>query len=373
MSNTLPDPKPFSLSGAEKTYPSLDWDIGTAYDFFMSMEVLLNPDDYGLRASWAAGVRSRLPAAERKLLEDLQNFIFLPLHWVHTLPAPKDASTALWSLRQIPPAERPLKLSNPHEAPPNVVETLQRVVERGKWENQDLEVFRAILMKHKKTEKVKGLTTFLDWMSRPAELGELYLSALQYYYQEYFAEEEKRITPVLQDALAQAQAMAEELSLPDLITELSQGVHIEEPLTVSKLVLVPGYWNTPLIVFPKIGPDEMVMLFGARPADMALVPGEPVPETLLRVLKALADPTRLRILNYLSQDAHTPAQLSRKLRLRAPTVTHHLSALRLAGLVHVMVEASGEKHYTCRTEALKSAFENLENYVRCGSAEDIGA
>ena len=41
------------------------WDIGTAYDFFASLVVLHNPEMYGLPGSWAAGVRSRLPAAAR--------------------------------------------------------------------------------------------------------------------------------------------------------------------------------------------------------------------------------------------------------------------------------------------------------------------
>ncbi len=353
-----------------KEYPRLVWDIGTAYDFFMSLEVLFHPDQFGLRPSWAAGVRSRLPAAERKLLEDIQSFLWIPMHWIYSLPAPKDASTALWALRQIPPDQRPLEMNNPHETPADVVEMIHRVVERRKWDNQDLDVIRALLAQHKKTDKIKDLPVYLDWLARPAEMGDLFLSAMQNYYQEYFAEEEKRIAPVLQESLAQAQEMAERMPLPDLLAELSQGIHIDEPLLVSELILVPGYWNTPLIVYPNIGSGKLVYMFGARPADMSLVPGEPVPDALLRVLKALADPTRLRILNYLSQNALTPAQLSRKLRLRAPTVTHHLSVLRLAGLVHVILDASDEKSYTCRSEALKTAFDNLENYVKRGSTED---
>ncbi len=87
--------------------PAISWDFGTAYDLFMSLEVLHDPDYYGLRASWAAGVRSRLAPDERKLLEDLHGFLWVPLHWLHTLPAPKDAATALWALRQVPPVERP--------------------------------------------------------------------------------------------------------------------------------------------------------------------------------------------------------------------------------------------------------------------------
>src|SRR5690606_25511350 len=47
----------------------IKWDIGTAYDFFISLWVLHEPEHLGLRGSWAAGVRSRLPAPERELLQ----------------------------------------------------------------------------------------------------------------------------------------------------------------------------------------------------------------------------------------------------------------------------------------------------------------
>jgi DNA-binding transcriptional ArsR family regulator len=103
---------------------------------------------------------------------------------------------------------------------------------------------------------------------------------------------------------------------------------------------------------------------------MSLMPGEPVPDTLLRMLKALADPTRLRILHYLSNETLTQAQLSRRLRLRAPTVTHHLTALRMAGLVHVTLEAGGEKLYAARLEAIRNIGNTLEKYLSSGGAED---
>ena len=71
---------------------------------------------------------------------------------------------------------------------------------------------------------------------------------------------------------------------------------------------------------------------------MSLVPGELVPDALYQPLKALADPTRLRILRYLSDEPLTPAALARRLRLRSPTVIHHLDALRLARLVILTLE-----------------------------------
>ena len=122
------------------TSPAISWDFGTAYDLFMSLEVLHDPDHYGLRASWAAGVRSRLAPDERKLLEDLHGFLWVPLHWLHTLPAPKDAATALWALRQVPPVERPRVLINFDELcnEPGIEDTLKKVIETRTWDQSDL-------------------------------------------------------------------------------------------------------------------------------------------------------------------------------------------------------------------------------------------
>ena len=36
--------------------PRLSFDFGTAYDLFISLQVLHYPEKFGLRASWAAGV-----------------------------------------------------------------------------------------------------------------------------------------------------------------------------------------------------------------------------------------------------------------------------------------------------------------------------
>jgi DNA-binding transcriptional ArsR family regulator len=346
----------------------LSWDIGTAFDFFVSLEVLHNPDEYGLRASWAAGVRSRLPIAERKLLEDVQSFVWVPLHWIHNLPVPKDAASALWTLRQISPAERLLALSSSCEME-DFKAVYQSVAERRSWNIDDVEAIREILNREKKEKKhaahfLKALPKYLDWWTRPEEFGELYLSALQSFYQAFFAEEEKRIAPYLQEALERAQELARRLSMPDLLVELSQGVHFEEELYTSEMILVPAYWSTPIVLWSKISPGTTLLLYGARPADATLIPGEAIPETVLRALKALADPTRLLILRYLSEEQLTPAQLSRRLRLRAPTVIHHLNALRLAGLVHLTLDSQGEKRYAARLDAVPGTFTNLGEYLQ---------
>ncbi len=349
--------------------PAIQWDYGTAYDFFISQQVLHEPEKYGLRASWAAGVRSRLPADERKTLELAQDVLHMPVEWVYSLPEPKDANSALWALRQIPPEQRlPALAFLPGKEWP-VAQFLKDIAGRGSWEEKDLEGLRNAFREHKEEiPKTPLLIQILDIWVDAGPFGERYLAALQIYQQAFFSEEEKRIAPFLKQELAAAQALAERLSFLDLLEELSQGVHLESLLDVETLFLVPSFWISPFITLASLGSQRGMMVFGARPANVALIPGEAVPDILLRGLKAVADPTRLRILRFLAEEPLTPAQISRRLRLRAPTVTHHLSALRLAGLVHLTLNSHEEKRYAARLEAIDAIFASLKEYL-----EDIQA
>jgi DNA-binding transcriptional ArsR family regulator len=187
------------------------------------------------------------------------------------------------------------------------------------------------------------------------------LKSLQAYQQVFFEEEEKRVGPVLKAALQRAQELAKRMSLTDLMIELSRGVNFNKEIE-KELIIVPGYWTTPLVLLEPLDTGSMLFLYGARPDDMSATPGELVPEGLLRSLKALSDSTRLKILYYLSQEELTPSELARRLHLRAPTLTHHLSELRLAGLVNLTVHGQ-EKHYSARREAMRTTFETLNQFL----------
>lgn len=120
--------------------PLVSWDWGTAYDLFASLHVLHHPDEFGLRGSWAAGVRSRLTAPQRIILEDSQRLFFSsPLGWVSNLPAPKDAATALRALGQITPSERLPTLAFHADEATELFTLLTEVKARQSWSDIDLE------------------------------------------------------------------------------------------------------------------------------------------------------------------------------------------------------------------------------------------
>ncbi len=342
--------------------PNLSWDIGTAYDMFMSLDVLHHPENYGLRGAWAAGVRSRLPVAERELLQQAHRMFYKGfLYWVYNLPEPKDGAAVLKALAQLPAEERIQTLTFYPNMPAEMQEVLEHVAARQSWNEQDLKIVKNAY-EHESVSK-KDIASMLEVWAHSAEVGDSYLAALQAYHEVFFAEEEVRIRPALRAAVSRGQNLAKELDVLALLEKLTEGFRFAEPLEVSELVLIPSFWIAPLVAYMRVSDEQMMILFGGRPSDASLVPGEVVPDALFRALKAMADPTRLRILRYLTSEPMTPAQLARRLRLRAPTVVHHLRTLRLAGLVHLTLESGKKVHYTARSEAVSAMYIALQDFL----------
>ncbi len=354
--------------------PRLLWDCGTVYDFFQSLMVLHYPSKFSVRGAWTAGMRARLSPEARDVLEKSQLLIHMPVHWIDTLPEPKNVETALWSLGQIAPEKRLEVLTLcPCEPPKEVAVMLRGVAKHGAWEEKDLKLLRDYYRREygedKRPPSDEKLAEGLDMWAEAETFGERYLAALKNYQEVFFAEEEKRIEPALKKALSRAQALAKKLPLSDLLEELSQGVRIDEPLPAKELVFAPSYWITPLMMLVPVTPERQVFLFGARPAQASLIPGETVPDTLVRALKALCDPTRLKILHYLEGESLAPVELARRLRLRTPTVMHHLHALRLAGLVQITISTgTGKEKKRCarRQNALTDVCDMLKSYLGNG-------
>lgn len=351
----------------KNTSPKITWDFGTAYELFISLHVLDEAEYFGIRPSYAAGVRSRIPAAERKLLEEVYSITGVPLKWLSTLPAPKDAISALWALKQIPPAERMIKLARLDEVPNDEKQQkfnniLLQIIDERKWKTADAEFFFKHFQKKHGKIKLEAIEKFLTWVSKPEELGEGFLSAMQAYYQAFFEEEEKRVEPILRAGLERAIGLESQLSFEELFLELSQGIQLSDEFRASKFIIAPAFWITPLIFFDRIAKDTMLLMFGTRPADMSVIPGETVPDALIHSLKALADPTRLKILFYLSKESLTPSEIARKLQLRPPTVTHHLKELRLASLVEFSIEDENNR-YTVRRQALNAVYNQLNSFL----------
>ena len=345
------------------------WDQGTAYDFFSSLHVLHFPDEFGLRGAWAAGVRSRLPNEAREFLEVVVGNFNAPLFWVQTLPAPKDATTALLALKRIPAGERLAALQPSPIDSEDCYALLAGVLKQGRWDSAVLNQLVRIWRNAGPNQRVvpgsvndTRATQVLDLYSDPVRFGEKYLSAMDTYYQVFFSEEEKRIASKLNAALEKTQKIAQDQGEYNFLMTLAKQAEIEVPDGIISAILAPSYWCSR--AYQQSGDQQQfVVLFGARPQEESLVPGEIVPEELLQRLKAMTDPTRMRILRYLLQEQLTPAELARRLRLRAPTVTHHLHALKSSGMVQFVKKGKNEHLYYAKMDSIKETYVLLKDFL----------
>jgi DNA-binding transcriptional ArsR family regulator len=339
------------------------WDNGTAYDFFVSLFVLHYAEDFGLRPSWTAGVRQRLAPQPREFLVHLSTFAAVPLSWVLDLPAPKDAATALQAIADMPAAERLPALTLTPETHPEARAALFSISRRGTWTEDEQKLLQAVYYRRGMSLSPAALAYMLKSWAEAERTGTAMLEALQEYQAVFFAEEEARIRPALEAGLQRGKDLAAGLPVDALVEELSRGIHLTHLEATNELTLVPSFWTTPLIFLVKLTARKSLLLYGVRPEVESVAPGAETADTLVTSLKSLADPTRLRILRYLSDGPQSPSELARRLRLRPPTVIHHLKLLRLAGLVHVIVSDKDEKRYASRLESLKGIYTTLEDFL----------
>lgn len=351
------------------------WDTGTAYDLFASLNALHNPGEFGLRPSWAAGIRARLSLATRQLftsamvqpLGKATASPAIPAVWLYRLAPPKQAGNVLERLESMAPEQiLPALAFNP-DSPEKCDAVLRRVMERGSWTKDDAAEYLTCgePSPARSTRRTQGsVERWLEWWTRPVEAGIAYRTALREYYESFFRDEERRIASEVDRSLQRAKELASRLPLPELFEELSQGVRVEHLLTQRSLVLVPCYWCTPRIIYASLKPGQLIVLFGARPPEASLVPGDAVPARLLLALEALSDPTRLTILRTLAEQPLTQAEIARKLRLRPPTISHHLKSLRLAGLIALIGTGKDETRYGARVQQLSDVGELLRQFLK---------
>jgi DNA-binding transcriptional ArsR family regulator len=154
-------------------------------------------------------------------------------------------------------------------------------------------------------------------------------------------------------------------SLPpaELIERTTGGIRwLSEP-GIRRVILAPSYFARP---YNYVLGGEDWRLFGYPIADAALDAGDPLapPPSFLRLHRALADETRLRILRILRDRDYYLTEIAQILELSKPTVKHHLAQLRSAGLVTV-IEEGGLTFYQLRRERLDAAADELRNFLRC--------
>jgi len=88
-------------------------------------------------------------------------------------------------------------------------------------------------------------------------------------------------------------------------------------------------------------------------------------ESLGATLKLLADPTRLRIFDLLMQGVQCNCEIGNALGISPNLISHHLGALRRAGLVDVERDPSDARwlYYSVNRDALRAVRRSLVSFL----------
>jgi DNA-binding transcriptional ArsR family regulator len=366
MTETTGDPQ----TRTDPLVEVLEWDLGTAYEMLNSLHTILRPKEHGVPAPWAAGVRKRLSQQSQI---DLKLFFsqpfgylgYTPMHLVHSMDKPKDVRRFLDLLESIPSDDFSHRIHLPI-GDDALISIIEKAASGTPVTEVEIEEYRRVVARSsgRSIPNAADIRRFLSEMSDPVNTKKRYLSLLREYQAVFFAEEEQRVRPVLEKMLADAQKLSKKTTVPDLIERLSNGFTISPDIDLKRLVLVPSIWLHPFVLRFELADSELFVGWGAHPVGYRLVPGEIVPDQALLVLRALSDPTRLRLLRLLSAEPRSPQSLAIELKLSLPTVSHHMRELRVAGLVRIELAGKGrENKYTVRWPSARRAFDQLEEFV----------
>ncbi len=185
-----------------------------------------------------------------------------------------------------------------------------------------------------------------------------YAEVLAAWNEEYFA----GVAPAVHAALADraANPVGTHLPLQEAVEEATNGFWVE-PEEVRRVLLVPQYHKRPLTVW---SPCTDLLMF-LCPVDLPVAAGEPGPG-LLRLTRALADESRLRILYSLAQAPLSFTEIVGRSGLTKGTVHRHVTVLRAAGLVRSHLHRGEIQHYSLRPGAFSRVEAALTRFVSAG-------
>jgi DNA-binding transcriptional ArsR family regulator len=200
-------------------------------------------------------------------------------------------------------------------------------------------------------------------LADPAAAQAKYAHLLEAYLERVFAVE----AAVVAEAAARAASAALELLgvLPtvEAIERLTGGYTLGDDLALRRVTLAPSVFIYPFMssrVDERAG--EALILYGVRTDLFRKYDPVPLDPGLVRALKALADPGRLKVMLLLGKSPMFGPELIAALGLAQPTVHHHLAQLRAAGLIR-QERAKGGMRYSVRRDSAGATIKTLERLI----------
>jgi DNA-binding transcriptional ArsR family regulator len=338
---------------------AVEVDSGSAYELVLGLRMLVDreedPTTYAVGEQWFELVRA---VAGSDLLEAIDHYaggheiVFgYLLALVAETPVPRDVETFVATLERTSPQDlRRLLLGHRLQTYRGGARTeIIAAAAEG-----DTEAARTLLEK------------CLDWQRAPyqhvlsldpGEAKRMLVQACEGWYESVLYPEERATAQALCRSVRAARALAERLSVEELVDAVTRGIRYSPEPGIERVLLVPHVVSRPWSIFTEADATKIVC-YGVAETDIT---GDAPPDPLVAAYKALGDETRLRILRRLADGPATLHELTQLMNLAKSTVHGHLLVLRTAGLV--VADISKKTGYTLRRETLAESAALLETYL----------
>jgi DNA-binding transcriptional ArsR family regulator len=333
---------------------SIEWDVRPVYDFLFALS-----GDAGSTDDLPAADRAWLTDARASLPEDLRASVGrlfeneLAIHvasFAVERPEIRTARQFVAALDAAGEAEisRSVVCDALHE--PGLAEAIDRMTAGDSAALSDIE----------RLLPEKGREERLALLAEPARTHHDVIAVLSA-WADRFEPIEARIEAMLDRDYSSRAADRATLPPADLIEKTTGGIRwLGEP-GVRRVILAPSFFSRPYNFL--LGSTDW-RFFGYPLADDALDAVDPLapPQSVVRLHRALGDETRLRILKLLAGQDLYLTEIAQQLDLSKPTIKHHLSLLRAAGIVTI-TESGTVMYYSLRRPRLDDASSELKRFL----------
>lgn len=336
---------------------AVGFDARTAYEFVVSAgigdgaEQDLDPTD----REWLAQARASLTPQQRERMDDLFGayghaaFDALP-GMIIERPDVRTAADVVRLLESTPPSTfvRALIRENLTEDLPDDV-----VAQAGDGDPGALAAVEPSLCAPEVAPVVRAFVAGPDERLRHAlDLARAWRAA--------FEPTEARLARIHEADIALRRADLASHSPVDAVERITGGLLLVPEPRLRRVLLAPSVFVRP---FNFVHQRADWRMFWYPVADEVLETDAGVPSSMVRLFRALGDPTRLQVLRLLTERDWYLTELATKIELSKPTMKHHLALLRAAGLVTVIEEGS-LTYYRLRRERLTEGGSELRRYLR---------
>jgi len=190
--------------------------------------------------------------------------------------------------------------------------------------------------------------------------GEL-LHILQLWRERAYDADEGRLLDILEREAVATRRQAVRLGPIELIDHVTDGLRWAIDTSMREVLLAPSFAARPIVFYVEHRATTLILF----PVSEESVRGDEFgpPSRLVKLVKALADEGRLKVLHTLRERELTVQEMAERMGVPRTSLWHHILILRSAGLLRATKGAGNQTTYQLQEDALPQVSELLEGFL----------